>query len=275
MRRTTRRTARIVTAVVGTAAALALAATLTGLDSDEAKAGARQEQSAVGNADKASHSSGILLAHGADRHPSETATDWVTYADHVVEVTPVTETRIEPDQEAVDRGEGLILRDVKLRVDRVLWSSEEATKTAPQTFNWTAHGWMFGGGEDDDSSVLTEMAGEGQPRIELGHHYIMAIEWQEPRCGTDDGDIPGQWRGLGSGSTLPYDVSTIGQGEFEGTVRSTDAARAAVAERADPVYSLLDEFTGSEASGLVDELAKTEPVPEEPDPSAPPVGVCG
>lgn len=260
---------------MGTAAALALAATLAGLDSDEAKAEARQEQPAAGNADKASHNSGILLAHGADRHPSETATDWVTYADHVVEVTPVTETRIEPNQEEVDRGEGLILRDVKLRVDRVLWSSEEATKTAPQTFNWTAHGWMFGGGEDDDSSVLTEMAGEGQPRIELGHHYIMAIEWQEPRCGTDDGDIPGQWRGLGSGSTLPYDASTIGQGEFEGTVRSTDTARAAAAERADPVYSLLDEFTGSEASGLVDELAKTQPVPEQPDPSAPPVGVCG
>ncbi|BFO21023.1 hypothetical protein SHKM778_74110 [Streptomyces sp. KM77-8] len=269
------RTARIVTAVVGTAATLALAATVISLDSDEAKAGARQEQSAAGNADKASHSSGILLAHGADRHPSETAADWVTYADHVVEVTPVTETRIEPDQEAVDRGEGLILRDVKLRVDRVLWSSEEATETAPQTFNWTAHGWMFGGGEDDDSSVVTEMAGEGEPRMELGHHYIMAIEWQEPRCGTDDGDIPGQWRGLGSGSSLPYDASTIGQGEFEGTVRSADAARAAAAEGAASDSTVLNEFTGGDASDLVDELTRAEPVPEEPDPSAPPVEVCG
>ncbi|MCF2536224.1 hypothetical protein K6168_11185 [Streptomyces sp. FB2] len=58
-------------------------------------------------------------------------------------------------------------------------------------------------------------------------------------------------------------------------MRSADAARAAVAERADPVHTLFDEFTGSEASGLVEELTKKEPVPEEPGPSAPPVGVCG
>ncbi|WP_437012917.1 hypothetical protein [Streptomyces sp. enrichment culture] len=73
----------------------------------------------------------MILAHGADRHPAQTATDWVTYADHVVEVTPVSEREIAPSQDEADRGEGLILRKVTLRVDKVLWSSDTAAKAPP------------------------------------------------------------------------------------------------------------------------------------------------
>ncbi|MEV6395879.1 hypothetical protein AB0M39_14040 [Streptomyces sp. NPDC051907] len=209
---------------------------------------------------------GIILAHGADRHPAQTATDWVTYADHVVEVTPVADRDIPPGQDEIDRGEGLILRNVTLRVDKVLWSSDTSAKTAPSSFEWTAHGWQF---TDGSTANRTEMAGEDEPRIETGHRYVMAIEWQEPKCDPGDGEIPGQWRGLGSESNIPYDNSVLGQGEFQGQIQASRTARAAAVGPEDPNYSLRDEFTGRTAEELTKRLNSTVPGQQEQPAAAP------
>lgn len=207
----------------------------------------------------------MILAHGADRHPAQSATDWVTYADHVVEVTLVGEEDIPPSQDEVDRGEGLILRKVTLRVDKVLWSSDTAAKDAPASFEWIAHGWQFTDGSMDNR---TEMAGEGEPRIEAGHHYVMAIDWQAPKCDPGDGEIPGQWRGLGSESSIPYDNGVLGQGEFQGRTQSSKAARLAADE--EPDHSLRDEFTGRTAEDLAKRLDGTEPARPTQEPFAAP-----
>ncbi|MDT0489569.1 hypothetical protein RM717_03500 [Streptomyces griseus] len=100
-----------------------------------------------------------------------------------------------------------------LRVDKVLWSRAAPARTAPVTFDWTAHGWQFTG------DTRTKMAGEDQPRIEKGHRYVMALQWEPPRCDPDDGDTPGRWRGLGAESTIPYDNGVLGQGESQGHVQ--------------------------------------------------------
>lgn len=211
---------------------------------------------------------GIVIAHGSDRLPSTTASDWITYADHVVAVTPLTESEIAPDPEEIQRGEGLILRNVQLRVDDVLWSKEGADRPAPTSFSWVAYGWTFSGA---DTSQRVKMAGDDEPRLETGHRYIMAIEWQKPRCSPGDEPVPGQWRGLGEDSTIPFDNQVIGEGEMEGQFQS--AARMLATQDIDEPaldMSLEDQLTGQGTGALDEALDTAEPKTEEqfgPDPA--------
>ncbi|MGH3384356.1 MAG: hypothetical protein ACRDO1_07250 [Nocardioidaceae bacterium] len=200
----------------------------------------------------------IVIAHGSDRLPNQTASDWVTYADHVVVVTPRSEKPMRPSKEEVDRGEGLILREVTFSVDDVLWSRPGADQAAPDTFAWTAYGWQF---TDGDLSKKVKMAGEGEPRIEGGHQYVMAIEWQEARCSPGD-VVPAQWRGLGADSTLPYDGNVIGQGEVEGKRQSVGQAREA-ANTAGADASLEDAMAGRDAAALDKALRSAKPVAKQ------------
>ncbi|MEU6805291.1 hypothetical protein [Streptomyces neyagawaensis] len=248
LRRVTRLATLVGTAAAVTAAAVCVTAVVT-----------RDPSRAEAAAGGAATSGGVIVAHGSDRHPSQTAADWVTHADHVVAVTPVAEREISPTAEELEHGEGLILRDVTLRVDDVLWSSDSPAKPAPTSFAWVAHGWQFTGG---DTAHRQEMTGEDQPRIELGHSYVMAIEWQPPVCAEGDDEIPGQWRGLGSDSNIPFDGKVLGQGESEGSV--TSAARALAAAKAeddpeDPNHSLEDQLTGKGAPDLTRALQNAEP----------------
>ncbi|MGW0712322.1 hypothetical protein ACWD4G_41345 [Streptomyces sp. NPDC002643] len=249
------RITRIATLVGTTAAVTAAAICATVLVTQRTQ----EPQDAEASGGAATGPGGVIVAHGSDRHPSRTAADWVTYADHVVAVTPVAEKEISPTDEELEHGEGLILRDVTLRVDEVLWSGDSPKAAAPTSFSWVAHGWQFTGG---DTANRTEMTGEHQPRIELGHSYVMAIEWQPPVCGEEDDRLPGRWRGLGSDSNIPFDGEVLGQGESEGTV--TTAARALSAAKAetdpeDPNHSLEDQLTGKSASALTQALQNAEP----------------
>lgn len=193
----------------------------------------------------------IVAASGSDRLPSETASDWVTYADYVVVATPTAQKEIPPTKGEVEHGEGLIQRRVSLRVDDVLWSSDAATKPSPKSFSWTAPGWQF---TDGSTSKREKMAVADSPRIELGHTYIMAIDWEPARCTPGD-FVPAQWQGLGAGSVVPFDDHVIGKGEMEGRTQTVAQALAA------PNYGLGDRMAGQSASALVQALrsAKTEP----------------
>ncbi|WP_420036286.1 hypothetical protein ACN2WE_32315 [Streptomyces sp. cg28] len=197
----------------------------------------------------------VILAAGADRLPNETASDWVTYADHVVVATATDEAEIPPTQTELDRGEGLIGRSVSMRIDRVLWSRPDAPETAPATWQRTSPGWQFTNG---DTANRTEFAMEHRPRIEVGHTYIIALEWQVEQC-TEGDYAPGQWLGLGSESTIPYDDSTIGVGEVEGSVQ--DEAEAEKAAASDPASNVENDMTGRSATDLADALDAATPAP--------------
>ncbi|SDJ51882.1 hypothetical protein [Streptomyces indicus] len=197
----------------------------------------------------------VVVSHGEDRRPNHTAADWVTYAEHVVVVKVTAERELPASQEELAAGEGYLPRQVDLAVQKVLWSSEKSTTQVPASFPWLADGWSFHGTE------RTPMVMEGTPRMEVGHTYVMAVEWQ-PGISEGGDEIPGQWRGLGSGSTIPYDDGVLGQGESEGEILSP-AQTLAAAETGPDGLSLEDSLTGKDTSALVSALNSAEPLPAE------------
>ncbi|MFG3342510.1 hypothetical protein [Glycomyces sp. NPDC048151] len=200
---------------------------------------------------------GVVMVEGADHLPSETAADWVTYADHVVVVNAVAETAVPPTQIELDRGEGLIGRTVTLEIAEVLWSREGSLMEAPTTWEYTAIGAQF---VEGDTSAPLEMALHERPRVEVGHTYVMAIRWEVERC--EDGETePAQWRGLGEGSEIPFDDATLGNGELEGEIQSAEQFAAAAAE--ETALGLEEQVAGQTADALVSELEAATPVAPE------------
>lgn len=196
----------------------------------------------------------VMLGHGSDHLPSVTATDWVTYADHVIVVEAVSEATIPPTAEELERGEGVIGRNVTLTIEDVLWSREGATVAAPETWEYPGLGWHF---RNADQTDTFEMALSEYPRVEVGHQYVMAIRWEKAVCDEDGEYTRAQWRGLGEGSEVPYDDNTIGNGESEGTVQDA-AAFAADAE--DEVDQGVEELlAGQSADALVTALNSAVP----------------
>ncbi|MEU2726024.1 hypothetical protein [Streptomyces smyrnaeus] len=197
---------------------------------------------------------GVVLAEAKDRMPSQTASDWVTYADHVVTVTAVSEEKIPPAASEIERGEGLIGRKVRLKVDRTLWSRPGAAKPAPEAWTDEASGWAFHGNRDNSKKFATE----DRPRIEVGHSYIIAIAWQGARCSPGDTPEPAHWVGLGEGSVVPYDNNTVGEGEMEG--RKVSAPQPLTADgTVPPTAKLEDAMAGKTADDLAAAIKAAKP----------------
>ena len=194
----------------------------------------------------------IVRAQGDDRLPSETAADWVTYADYIAVVHPTSEHEMKPTRSETELGEGAVLRDLVMTVDNILWSSPHAAKQAPATFHWLAFGYAFSDGRPD---IHVLMIAAGEPRLQVGHTYILALSWQPARCTDGDRDLAA-WRGLGSGSVLPFDNGVVGHGEFEGRDIEPDAYASSV-----PAGSLASLLTGKAAADVTAALraAKVEP----------------
>lgn len=104
------------------------------------------------------------------RFPSDTASDVVSYADHVALVTAVSEA--EEPQTAVPTPAGSSLpaipRRVTFRVDRLLWSRPNApAASATVTAKWC--GWVIAAGK------RTPCATTGMPWVFVGGQYVMPI----------------------------------------------------------------------------------------------------
>jgi hypothetical protein len=197
----------------------------------------------------------VLLGDGSDHLPSVTAADWVTYADHVVVVEAVSETVIDPSEQELERGEGIIGRTVTLAIEDVLWSREGAPQAAPETWEFPALGWAF---DDGDTANASEMALHDFPRVEVGHQYVMAIRWEEAVCTAGGDSLPAQWRGLGEGSEVPFDGGTLGNGESEGTVQDAEAFAAATDVHIDEGVEELLVGQGADAIASALEAAKAD-----------------
>lgn len=154
---------------------------------------------------------GLVIAAGADRFPNSTAADWITYADHVVLGSVTQERRVPPSPVETERGEGLVLRELTISVDKVLWSAPGEKPTAPSIFQWPALGWEF---KSDPFPHETIMTGEHAPRLEVGNTYIFALDRPAGYCEATPAGAP-TWRGLGAASVLPVSDGVIGSGEFE------------------------------------------------------------
>ncbi|MEE1942428.1 hypothetical protein V1L54_24005 [Streptomyces sp. TRM 70361] len=245
-----RRRTHAAAAAVASAAVAAVTATLL--------AGPAGPAGASGPVERQRAAEDVVVGHAADHLPNQTAEDWVTHADHVIVVSAVSERQIPPTQQELDRGEGVIGRNVTLRIDEVLWSRDGAPKPAPRTWDYSAVGWQF---TDGDTGNRTELAMHDRPRVEVGHTYIMAVVWEQARCSPGDPEAPAQWRGLGEGSEIPYDTGVIGTGEQEGRTQRADEAATAVARgtEAGADDGLEERLAGREAAELVAELKAARP----------------
>lgn len=196
------------------------------------------------------------IMQAEDHLPNSTTSDWVTYADFVVAVTAKDEVASPINAEDLKIGEGLIERRVTLDVDKVLWSRNPDT-APPKSVPWVGAGWVF---DDHAPEKKIPMILPGTSRVEAGHSYVVAIKWEQPPCPDTSSKDSGSWTGLGGGAVLAFDDGVLGNGEFEGTERTADAAIAA--RRTSGQEALSDvgsRMLGSTEDALTKELASAKP----------------
>jgi hypothetical protein len=198
---------------------------------------------------------GTATVAGSDRLPNRTAGDWVTYADYVVVVSARSDSEADGAGDGPEDG-GMVMRNVELAVDTVVWTNPRTRADAPSDFTWPAFGWLV------DGDVRREVVGEDSPRVEVGHRYLMALHWEAERCSEGDPRQPARWVSLGSDSIIPFDTEVLGDGENMG--REVRAARALATISPESVdYSLEDRVTGKSIDDLVSVLGAAKPVKKE------------
>lgn len=156
----------------------------------------------------------VLLGHGADRLPSESPADWVRNAEYIVEVHVLGERALPVPAIDLQRGEGIILRELDLEVSAVVWAAP-GTRVAPTALTWNAFGWHWKG----DPLERRELGAYGAPRMEVGHNYLLALDLPRGLCGDAQSAAEAEqseWLGLGGSSVVPIDDGIVGNGEFEG-----------------------------------------------------------
>ncbi|CAI9386125.1 hypothetical protein MICABA_00197 [Microbacterium sp. T2.11-28] len=140
-----------------------------------------------------------MLSEGLDALPSETLTDWVSYADVVAVVRVGKESRGELTSDEEQAGEGLELRCVDLTIVDTLWTGPRGV--APDhEITVSPNAWVVSAGEKDRLLVFAEAS-----HMEIGHDYLVPLV-------RDDAFDPA-WQALSITSVLPFDGAVVGQGE--------------------------------------------------------------
>jgi hypothetical protein len=153
-----------------------------------------------------------VAGDGAARFPSESLRDWVSYADYVAAYTVVAEREIPPTPEDAARGEGLVGRDVTLRVDKIVWSAAKVP-ALPEVIHMTALGWALVDGE------RRPLVDPDAPRVAVGERYVAPLVRVEA-----DPQHP-EWWPLGLGAQLPVIDGRIGNtGGWRSALKSALAA---------------------------------------------------
>ncbi len=185
------------------------------------------------------------------RFASASAQDWTRNSDWVAEVA-VTAEHPTAEVHGTEEGEGLVVtREVELTVQRVLWQRTAPAHELPRQLSLWAAGWTKSA---ESSSTLTPLAFEGEPRLEIGHRYVVALVWVPRACSSGDGAEPAHWSALGSGAVIPFDEGKLGYGESEGRTVAGDE------DQAQP-RTLERELLGRDAAALIEELASAPAKP--------------
>ncbi|MEU6555267.1 hypothetical protein ABZ915_34095 [Streptomyces sp. NPDC046915] len=184
----------------------------------------------------------VGCASGGDAYPSQTAEDWITYADHVVMATPTQERDTNRRDFTTGSMRYQVDRAVTFRTDNLLWSSRHAAKEMGKGFDMTAPGWQV-----YRSGGRIKRTATDAPRLETGRTYLLALRW------TDDG-----WVTLGEGAAVPFDDHTGDQGEWCGRVLSKeDVARGERFSRSDD-NSLEKALLGQNEQAVTRELERAD-----------------
>lgn len=104
--------------------------------------------------------------------PSDTASDVVSFADHVVLVTVVAEKPVTPGATPSASGArgATVARDMTFRVDRTLWSHPKA-RPAPTRLTVRWWGWLVEGRK------RTPVAVTGTPWVFVGGQYVVPVAY--------------------------------------------------------------------------------------------------
>ncbi|MEU5311208.1 hypothetical protein [Streptomyces sp. NPDC021562] len=140
-----------------------------------------------------------------DLYPSQTAKDWVTYADHVVVASPTAERETNRRTYAKGAVASATDRLVSFRTDSRLWSRSSPRHALGAAFDMVAPGWEV---YRSSGARVAETATDA-PRLQVGHTYLLALRWHE-----------GGWAVLGEGAAVPFDDHTADRGEWCGRVLS-------------------------------------------------------
>lgn len=135
-----------------------------------------------------------VVGEGSDRFPSETLTEWVSFADQISVVSVLSERDISPPADVLQRGEGYIGRIIAVDVEKTLWRRSEAP-AVDATFSTITEGWVLEGGTRHPFALA------GGPRLEVGGRYLMPLV-RAPRDGVE-------WSALSAGATIPLDGGTL------------------------------------------------------------------
>jgi hypothetical protein len=156
---------------------------------------------------------GDFFGEGAQALPFETAQDWVTYADYVVEVTVISERPIPTAPSsfpatAKGRPPAAGPRDVAGREVTATTSSPPVwtrpslipTRLLPASITIAGGGWEARGDEKARTS-------SGQHRPEVGRHYLAASTYADVSLAGGDGRGPTEWLTL---ELLTFDNGVVG-----------------------------------------------------------------
>lgn len=190
----------------------------------------------------------VFFVSPAEETIAETVPEWANQAELVVKAHVTSEEKLAPpvSETANEDGFDLIGRTVSLDVSEVIWRSPDATRSNPARFSMNAWGWMR-----SDTDGDREVAVEGTSRLEVGHDYVLALEWREAACAPGDEAVPAHWSVLSSQAALPADDDTIGVGELEG---SEVDLRNEPSDLPAPPESALARFAGEHPAALRDAL---------------------
>lgn len=104
---------------------------------------------------------------GSTAFPADTAQDWVTYGDYLVELTAVREQTLPPDDNELMEGEGVYRRQFTLPVEQVWWTRPGVKHRPPTEQTWVSGGWQF-----RDGNLQRRKRIPAPNQLEVGRHYL-------------------------------------------------------------------------------------------------------
>lgn len=174
----------------------------------------------------------MVVGSASSKIPATSIVDWVSYTDQVSVVTVISENRIAANPNDAARGEGLVGREVVLRIDKNLWNRPNAPRVS-DTVSVRVWGWVLRGGKEIPFTT------RGETRVEVGKTYVAPLVKLNNFLGVE-------WAILAnSGSTMPIEDGIIVAPEFQ-------------PER---VGAFVKEFQGLSTTELEAILTKAKPDP--------------
>lgn len=152
-----------------------------------------------------------VAAEADEAYPADRIADWRDHGGALASFTVTGEARVAPSPDEIAAGEGVVGRDVAVRIDSRYWQKADY-HTLPDSFSFSAGGWVFGRDKPE-----TALRVPGCPWFVVGHRYVAVLAF--------DSRLRRPWTVLGCAAVAPYDEGRIGEGEVYDGKGSGDFAR--------------------------------------------------